>query len=231
MKTISLNSIILCYILFVLSLSIIGHANAEDKVVLSNEKNDSFCSIIQSSEMNNSNQSSDVLPNNSIIIIHLNQTSNFYEENQLKNTPHPILIIQRNDINPKNLNEDSGNNIIISSILGGILALLGAIIVSHYNSKKEVLRLEYNWKKHFFEKYEQNYHIFINSISGLTSSDEIQKHYQKLNSDALIPEHVQKNILKNLDDLKSAKTVEERIKIRNELINKIKKFMQNPWEN
>ena len=73
-----------------------------------------------------------------------------------KNTTTEKYIIILKD-NSKEEDHSNSNSSMISTLLGGLLTILGGILTAIWNNRNESRKSKFEWGKFLFEKYEKHY--------------------------------------------------------------------------
>jgi hypothetical protein len=138
----------------------------------------------------------------------------------------PVRLIQQ-ETPSKNKNSDFGS--LLPTFLGGALTLMGGIITAIWTTRNEARRAKFEWGKLIFERYEKQYRDFIIGLAGTTNPEQIEAYLKRMNESAYIPNHLRTSVEETIDMLENEMNDSERIKIRNELLDKFEMFMQEPW--
>jgi hypothetical protein len=128
-------------------------------------------------------------------------------------------------------NNETKDNSLYSTIVGGLLAISGGFLIALWNSRNESKRMKFEWRKFLFEKYEKNYRDFIKDLDEISSVTQLEKNYQQLLASSFIPLSLKtqtENAIKSLKD-ESLNDV-EKSRIRVNLVNSFAKFIQDPMD-
>jgi hypothetical protein len=132
---------------------------------------------------------------------------------------------------PNDLKTNGSNSGLWQTIVGGVLAIIGGLLVAYWNAKNESKRNQFEWGKNLFDKYEKNYISFLADLTSTTSAITIEESYRKLCHSSLVPINLKFQIDETIKLLKDETLSQEEKELsRNNLINEVLKFMQSPWE-
>jgi hypothetical protein len=141
----------------------------------------------------------------------------------------PLLDTFRPPLTTPSKNKNSDSESLFPILLGGALTLMGVIITAIWTTRNEARRAKFEWGKLLFERYEMQYRDFIIGLAGTTNPEQIKVYFKRMNDSAFIPNHLRTSVKETIVMLENEKNDSERIKIRDELLDKYEMFMQEPW--